>query len=93
MIKLDPQAGLAIAPGVSDEVWILVQVKMREIGIEMSYGMVDNVVQMAYHLVPISSMRSEGSSQCRIGKFTVKTNQPIDQKMQRMGSATRQSWS
>jgi hypothetical protein len=72
VIKLDPQAGLAIAPGVSDEVWVLVQVKMREIGIEMSYGMAGNVVQMAYHLVPISSMQSKGSSQCRIGKFTVK---------------------
>jgi hypothetical protein len=87
VIKLDPQAGLAIAPGVSDEVRVLVQVKMREIGIEMSYGMVDNVVQMAYHLVPISSMQSKGSSQCCIGKFTVKTNQPIDQQMQRMGPA------
>jgi hypothetical protein len=87
VIKLDPQAGLPIAPGVSGKVRVLVQVKMREIGIEMSYDMVDKVVQMAYHLVPISDMQSKGSSQCRIGEFTVKTNQPADQKMQRMGPA------
>jgi hypothetical protein len=66
VIKLDPQAGLLIAPGVSGEVRVLVQVQMRGIGVEMSYGMVDNVVQLAYHQVPISGMQSKGSSQCRM---------------------------
>jgi hypothetical protein len=58
-IKLDPQAGLPIAPGISGEVRVLVQVKMRGIGVEMSYGMVDNVVQLGYHMVPISGMQSK----------------------------------
>jgi hypothetical protein len=79
--KLDPQAGPAVAPGVSGEVQVRVQITMRRLGIELSYGMVDNIVRMACHQLPISGMQCKGVSVCRIGEFTVKTNQAIDREM------------
>ena len=55
--KLDPQAGLAVAPGVTDQIKFGVQTGMGAVGVEMLYGMIANVIQMAYHLLPISHMR------------------------------------
>jgi hypothetical protein len=77
--KLDPQAGLAVAPGVTDQIKFGVQTGMGAVGVEMSYGMIANVIQMAYHLLPISHMRCVGVTKCRVGEeFTVKPNQPAD---------------
>jgi hypothetical protein len=61
--KLDPQAGLAVAPGVAAHIKFGVQIGMGEVGVEMSYGMITHVIQMAYHLVHISHMGCVGVRQ------------------------------
>jgi hypothetical protein len=85
IVKLDPRAGLVVAPGVLGEVKIRTQVSMRKFGIELSYAMVENIVRMAYHQLPISGLQCKGTTACRIGEFTAKTNQPIDVELAELG--------
>jgi hypothetical protein len=86
--KLDPQAGLAVAPGVAADIKFAVQTGMGEVGVEMSYGMIAHVIQFAYHEVRIQHMRCVGLSNCRVGgEFTVKVNPTADTALAASGPA------
>jgi hypothetical protein len=77
--KLDPRAGLAVAPGVAANIKFGVQIGMGEVGVEMSYGMIAHVIRLAYHEVHISHMGCVGVANCRVGEeFTVKVNPHAD---------------